>query len=167
MNEIIKKISDIYSDSEEQTRQKMTVRILSSYSDTILDELGIDVRTPGRRREKSDLVKIFCHYARYTLKFSTSRIAWYLNRHHATILNACIKYEYHFLNDESFRNQAKFFKTRFKNIDGYINEEPHKAKLLQLCKCVSEEKAEKLLKKIYGYENIFDIKVKSEVIAHE
>ena len=184
MNEIIKKISDIYSDSEEQTRQKMTVRILSSYAETIFEEtkkrtgVGIDVTTPGRQREKSDLVKIFCHYARHTLKFSNSRIGWYLNRHHATILNACIKYEYHFSNDESFRDQADFFKTRFKNIDGYVNEEPHKAKLLQLCKCVSEEKAEKLLEIIYSHEKVFydrksvpqiisEIEVKSEVIAHE
>ena len=172
MNEI-EKIGQIYSDSEEETRQQMTVNIMSSYSDTIFDEtkkrfgVGIDVRTPGRQRYKSDLVKIFCHYARYTLRFTTSRIAWYINRTHGTVINACKKYEYHFENDKDFREQADFFKTRFKNIDGYINEEPNKARLLEMCKCVSEEKAKKLMKIFLDYENISKIIVKSEMVSHE
>lgn len=175
MNEIIEKIGQIYSDSEEETRQQMTVNIMSSYSDTIFDEtkkrspfgVGIDVTTPGRQREKSDLVKIFCHYAKYTLRFSTSRIAWYINRHHASVINACKKYEYYYETDIGFREQADFFKTRFKNIDGYINEEPNKARLLEMCKRVSEEKAKKLMKIFLDYENISKIIVKSEIVAHE
>ena len=51
--------------------------------------------------------------------------------------------------------------------DGKLNEEPNKAKLIEVCKCVSEEKAEKLLKIILDYEKISDIIVKSEIVAHE
>jgi len=172
-DEIIEKIGQIYSDSEEETRQRITVNIMSSYSDTIFEQtkkvtgVGVDVRTPGRQRHKSDLVKIFCHYARYTLKFTTSRIAWYINRHHASVLNACKKYEYHYETDKGFRKKAEFYEERFKNIDGCENEEPNKTRLLEKCKCVSEEKAKKLMKIFLDYDNLSKIIVKSETVAHE
>jgi len=116
---------------------------------------------------KRDITYIFCHYALNTLGFTYKEIGNYLKKQTSTVVNACIKYDQKYFNDKLFRDKADFFKTRFKNIDGNINEEPNKAKLIGFCKCVSEEKAEKLLKIIMDYDKISDIIVKSKNIAHE
>jgi hypothetical protein len=141
---------------------------LNAYYSTIIEETEQQqwggFMSYGNKRE---ITYIFCHYAKNTLGFTSKEIGNYLNKQTRTVVSACLKYDEKYFKDKLFREKADFFKTRFKNIDGKLNEEPNKAKLIEVCKCVSEEKAEKLLKIILDYEKISDIIVKSEVIAHE
>lgn len=91
--------------------------LLSGYTNTILDETGIDIRVYSRKKDQQDLQKIFCKYARWYLGYSLTFIADYLDRNHATVLHACKKYDDLYKTDDDFKKLADHLIGRFNTID--------------------------------------------------
>ena len=113
--------------------------ILSNYRNTILDQTEIDVQVPGRTRDKTDLVKIFCHHAKKNnQKISYQTIGDFINRDHSTIIYACNSYLSLYTTDKDFRDKAKFFIDRFCAIDGHSRDEPNKHELIELIESAPE-----------------------------
>tara|TARA_R110002050_G_scaffold71667_3_gene154057 strand:+ start:945 stop:1400 length:456 start_codon:yes stop_codon:yes gene_type:complete len=114
-------------------------KILNHYRNTILDQTGIDVKLPGRIRDKTDLVKIFCHHAKknnHTISYQT--IGEFLNRDHSTIIHSCNSYISLYTTDKDFKDKAEFFITRFCAIDGHSRNEANKDELLALIELAPE-----------------------------
>ena len=91
--------------------------LLSDYVNTIIDETGIDIRVYSRKKNQQDLQKIFCKYARWNLGYSSTMIANYLSRDHATVLHACKKYDDLYKTDDDFKKLADHLTGRFNTID--------------------------------------------------
>ena len=170
----MKKIYKNFAENLSDTEKENTILALYGYMQTILKDEGLDIRTPGRKREKADMVKIFSYYANKTLGYSASRISWYLNRTHATITHAIERYEFIYFSNNDFRDKADHYKTRFKNIDGFENNEPNRDKLHKLCDRFTEEKCKKILMLLDNIDgiirlerNLSQIEVKSEMVAYE
>tara|TARA_R110002153_G_scaffold91004_1_gene221826 strand:+ start:551 stop:1051 length:501 start_codon:yes stop_codon:yes gene_type:complete len=150
----------------------LIAEILDQYAETIKENENIDVREKGRKREKCDLVKIFCYHAKENLELSYTKIGEYLGRTHATVLVASRKYNDFFFSDEEFREKAEFYIDRFKSIDGHDNPEPNKDRLIEFILRASESTRGDWLnwiteqELVIKYPNEIEV-IDSETVAHE
>lgn len=150
----------------------LIAQILDQYAETMKEVHHIDVREKGRKREKSDLVKIFCYHAKENLDLSFTRIGEYLNKSHATIIWAYKKYNEFYFSDKKFRKKAEFYIDRFSSIDGHDRLEPNKDRLIELVERASESNRGVWLKWIrqqelvIKYPNEIEV-IDSEAVAHE
>lgn len=99
-----------FQDSEKNLRARKVFKV---YSDIILEHTGINIIEPGRQKEKTEMVKIFSNYCRYTLKQPYDFIGYYLKRHHASIINACQTYNNIYQTEKEFREKSEFFIKKF------------------------------------------------------
>jgi len=127
---------------------QVIVRTLTQYvKDIYTDEktLGIDITKKGRKRIKTDLLKIFCKHATTNLKFTLTDIGRFLNRTHATILHAVTKYDSLFITDKDFRDLAEYFMDKFNGFEGTVGVTPNRDAAIQLIKTCSEDFCNDLL----------------------
>ena len=158
MSKNIQKRGLSYSESEVNA----TKNILKPYTDTIFELEEIDIRQKGRTREASDLLKIFCKHVCYNLKYSKTRVGFFLNRDHATVLHACKQYDNLYLKDQLFSKKARFFIDRFYTIDGKPDREPNLKNLTSLANKASEKTRGDWLKMIMETEIVKQTKVEYE-----
>ncbi len=158
MSKNIQKRGLSYSESEVNA----TENILRQYTDTIFELEKIDIRQKGRTRKASDLVKIFCKHVCYNLGFSLTRVGFFLNRDHATVLHACKQYDNLYFKDRFFGKKARFFIDRFYTIDGEIDHESNKKNLISLINKASEKTRGDWLKIIMETEIVKQTKVEYE-----
>lgn len=151
----------------ELERQRVANSILSQYSKILLDDTGIDITQKGRKRDKVDLTRIFCKYVRYNLGFSSTRIATFLNKTHASILHAANTYDHLYFRELNFRELADFYITRFAAIDGVEIEEPNHSDLMTLISCASEKTKGIWLKLIQDTEMLRGIATNIELVENE
>ena len=144
-----------------------THQILDAYRKTIKDQTGIDVALKGRKRDKTDLLKIFCKHARYNLKLGSGRIGNYLKRDHATILHACKTYDQLYIGDKEFRHKAEFFMDRFDSIDGKSRKKPNMEELMKLASAASENTIGEWLRYIRSTQLIKETSVEYETVTND
>lgn len=146
-------------------------KILKDYRNTIEDQTGIDVQVPGRTRDKTDLVKIFCHHAKKNnQKISYQTIGEFLNRDHSTIIHSCNSYLSLYTTDKDFKDKAEFFITRFCAIDGHSRDESNKDELMELIELAPEvTRGEwlKMIKETPLIKKALDVNVNYETVTND
>tara|TARA_R110002012_G_scaffold69193_4_gene179207 strand:+ start:1973 stop:2434 length:462 start_codon:yes stop_codon:yes gene_type:complete len=124
-----------FQESEKNLRARKVFKV---YSDIILEHTGINIIEPGRQKEKTEMVKIFSNYSRYSLKQQYDFIGYYLNRTHASIINACKTYVNIYETELEFREKAEFFNKKFDYVKKKSIEDPSRIELLSIIKESSE-----------------------------
>ena len=91
---------------------------------TILDMTNIDIKEKSRKKERMDVLKIFCHYARRLIVnvhgetvFTLNFIGEYINRDHATVMWSVKKHEEFVLINSDYRLLSKSIIDRIKTIE--------------------------------------------------
>ncbi len=113
------------------------------YSETILNDFGVDLLDKGRKRDKIDLLKIFVKHIKDTFPtISYSNIGYFLNRTHASIINLHRGHDNLYFSDIDFKKKSIFVRTKFINIDQYKKSEIYKKKCLDIINNCPEDYCE-------------------------
>ena len=134
-------------------------KLQSAYM-TILDKTEVDIKKRGRKRIKTNLVKMFCYYARYKITdklnqqvFTYQYIGEFLNRDHATVLYNCSQHENLCLGDKMYKKQSEELFEILKGIESEEIEIVYKRRLEFLNNSGTEELRKDWIDLILAHEN--------------